>query len=225
MPQLKIHFFGKFRLVHNEREIESLQSAKAKELLCYLLLHRERAHSREILASLLWGDSTTAQSKKYFRQTLWQLQQGLHNLSPDGQSRPLRVDGEYLGLNSDAEFWLDVAVFEKAFGTVRNIAGEEMEEQQAQLLRDAISLYSGDLLEGWFQDWCIFHRERLQNIYLAMLDKLMGYSEFQHDYENGLSFGERWPDSSGPPWRDSPPSRAMISFSRFSLIHCNAARG
>ena len=35
------------------------------------------------------------------------------------------------------------------------------------------SVYRGDLLEGCYQDWCLFERERLQNAYLAMLDKLM----------------------------------------------------
>jgi DNA-binding SARP family transcriptional activator len=190
MFPLKIRLLGKFSLVHNDRELECLASTKAKELLCYLLLHRDRPHSREILASLLWGDCTTAQSRKYFRQTLWQLQQAFHSVSPGGQIRLLHVDGEYLRLDSDAELWLDISVFEKAFSPVRGITGEQVEDQQAQILRNAVSLYSGDLLEGWFQDWCIYHRERLQSIYLAMLDKLMGYCEFQHDYESGISFGE-----------------------------------
>ena len=190
MSPLKIRLLGKFSLLYNDRELECLQSAKAKELFCYLLLHRDRSHSREILASLLWGDCTTVQSKKYFRQTLWQLQQAFHSLSPSSQIRPLQIDGDYLRLHSEAEFWLDVAAFEKAFAPVRGITGEQIGNQQAETLRNAVSLYSGDLLEGWFQDWCIYHRERLQSIYLAMLDKLMEYCEFHHDYENGLSFGE-----------------------------------
>jgi len=65
-----------------------------------------------------------------------------------------------------------------------------MEDQQAQFLRAAVSLYSGDLLEGWFQDWCLYHRERLQSIYLTMLDKLIAFCEFHHEYENGLALGE-----------------------------------
>ena len=112
MSPLKICLFGKFRLLRNDRELECFQSAKAKELFCYLLLHRDRPHSREILASLLWGDCTTVQSKKYFRQTLWQLQQGIHGLPPSAHNCPVQVDGEYLRLDSDGEFWLDVAVFE-----------------------------------------------------------------------------------------------------------------
>lgn len=191
MPPLRICLFGKFTLFHNGCEVDCVQSGRAKELFCYLLLHRDRPHSREILASLFWGDCTTPQSRKYFRQTLWQLQQPFQSLSPGGRILPLRADGEYVRVDSQDEFWLDIAVFEKAFAPIRGITGEQIDGQQAHVLRNAVSLYSGDLLEGWFQDWCLYHRERLQSIYVAMLDKLMGYSEFHHEYENGVSFGER----------------------------------
>jgi hypothetical protein len=40
----------------------------------------------------------------------------------------------------------------------------DLNEAQAQLLKDAVNLYCGDLLEGWYQDWCLFERERLQSI-------------------------------------------------------------
>lgn len=191
MSPLKICLFGKFSLLHNHGELECLQSAKAKELFCYLLLHRDRPHSREVLASLLWGDCTTPQSKKYFRQTLWQLQQSFQNLSPSGPIRPLRVHGEYVQMDAEAELWLDIAVFERAFAPVRGISAEQLGNHQAQVLQDAVVLYKGDLLEGWFQDWCLYHRERLQSMYLAMLDKLTAYCEFHREYEKGLSFGER----------------------------------
>jgi DNA-binding SARP family transcriptional activator len=51
--------------------------------------------------------------------------------------------------------------------------------------------YRGDLLDGWYQDWCLYERERLQHLYLAMLDKLMDHCEVQGAYENGLAFGQQ----------------------------------
>jgi len=47
MSLLKICLLGKFSLFHNDRELD-LQSAKAKELFCYLMLHRDRVHAREV---------------------------------------------------------------------------------------------------------------------------------------------------------------------------------
>lgn len=185
-----IRLFGKFSIQHNDSELESFPSAKAKELFCYLLLHRDRSHSREVLASLLWGDCPTSQSKRYFRQTLWQLQQTLHGHSRGNSTRLLQVDDESLRLDSQPQLWFDVAVFEEAFVPVRGVAGEQVNKEQARALHDAISLYKGDLLEGHYQDWCLFHRERLQNIYISMLDKLMGYSEVHRKFEAGMAYGE-----------------------------------
>jgi DNA-binding SARP family transcriptional activator len=186
----KICLLGKFSIQRNERELESFPSAKAKELFCYLLLHRDRSHSREVLASLLWGDFPTSQSKKYFRQTLWQLQQTLHGHLPRNSTRLLRVDDESVRLDLQPQLWLDLAVFEHASVSLRGIAGEQLNEQQASALHDAVSLYRGDLLEGHYEDWCLYHRERLQSIYTAMLDKLMGYCEVRRKFEAGMAHGE-----------------------------------
>jgi DNA-binding SARP family transcriptional activator len=105
-------------------------------------------------------------------------------------ARLLRVDDESLRLDSQPRLWLDAAVFEQAFLPVQGVAGERINEQQACGLQDAISLYKGDLLEGHYQDWCLYHRERLQNIYIAALDKLMGYCEVHHKFEAGMAYGE-----------------------------------
>jgi len=141
---------------------------------------------------MLWGDRTTTQSKKYFRQTLWQLQQALHAPS-DNLSDPavtLRTDGESVRLECQPHFWLDTAIFEAAFAPVRGMAGEDLDEQKARSLRRAADLYKGELLEGWFQDWCLLHRERLQNAYESILEKLMGYCEKHGDFEGGQGYGE-----------------------------------
>jgi DNA-binding SARP family transcriptional activator len=191
MFPVKVCLFGHFSVLQNDRELKCFPSAKARELFCYLLLHRDRFHCREVLASLLWSDCSESQSRKYFRQTLWQLQQALQVFSPNVQVRGLHVEGNSLKLDADVAFWLDIADFERAFAPVRGIGGEAMNGQQSSTLRNAVALYRGDLLEGCFQDWCLYHRERFQSIYISMLDKLMEYSESHREYESGLSYGER----------------------------------
>lgn len=191
MSPFKVCLFGKFSALRGDQEIECFPCAKAKELFCFLLLHRDRPHPRETLAAVLWGESTTGQSKKYLRQTLWQLQQALRTLADSAYCELLQTDGECVRLDSREDLWLDVRVFELAFAPVQGIAGEHLDDGHAEELRRAVSLYAGSLLEGWYQDWCLYHRERLENNYMAMLDKLMAYSEGHRDYEAGLAFGER----------------------------------
>jgi DNA-binding SARP family transcriptional activator len=99
------------------------------------------------------------------------------------------VEHDWVQLNLHSDVWLDVEVFERASAATQDVPGRLLERRDAVLLHDAILLYKSDLLDGWYQDWCLFERERLQNIYLCMLDKLMSYCEAHADYEAGQRYG------------------------------------
>jgi len=190
MPySLRIRLFGRFSVILNERQVDGLDACKLQELLTYLLLHRSTSHAREMLATLLWGESSTAQSKKYLRQALWQLQSALECRHDTSERRILDVEPEWVSLNRDGDVWIDLEVFENAFGRAREIAGQHLDETVAEALKAAVQLYRGDLLEGCYQDWCVCERERLQSNYLIMLDKLMSYCELKQTYETGLTYG------------------------------------
>ncbi len=62
MQGLSIHLLGKFCVRHDDQVVDGFGASKVQKLFCYLLLHRGRPHPRETLSSLLWSDSTTAQS-------------------------------------------------------------------------------------------------------------------------------------------------------------------
>src|SRR6266487_451744 len=191
MSTIRIYLFGKFCVRHNEQVLDGFDARKVQELFCYLLLHRDHSFPRETLASLLWPDTTTTQSKKNLRQTLWQLQSALGSHNGRVNGRILLVEQDWVQLNSEADIWLDVAVFEQVYNLVQKTPGQELNGSQAQLLQESVQFYQGPLLEGWYQDWCLLERERLQNMYLAMLDKLMSYCEAHHDYETSLLYGMR----------------------------------
>ncbi len=189
MPALYVRLFGRLSVHQGDDSLDGLDARKVQELFCYLLLRREHQHSRETLAGLFWGDSSIAQSKKALRQTLWQLQATLEGPIEPGPESVLCVEPEWIQLNPRADLWLDVAAFERVFALAQSIPGEALDEESARALQDSVQLYRGDLLQGWYQDWCLYERERLQYMYLAMLDKLMGYCEAQHTYEAGIAHG------------------------------------
>jgi DNA-binding SARP family transcriptional activator len=189
MSALSIYLFGKFCVRCGEQVKQGLDACKAQELLSYLLIYRDRPHARETLAGMLWGESSTEKSKKYLRQALWQLQTALDTQGQTGGGHMLVVEHDWVQFNSNADLWLDVARFEEAFALAQGSSGRDMDARQTQAIQLAVQLYKGDLLEGWYQDWCLYERERLQNMYLAMLDKLMSYCEAHHQYEMGLIYG------------------------------------
>jgi DNA-binding SARP family transcriptional activator len=187
MAQLHVSLFGKFCARNGERMLEELNASKVQELFCYLLLNNGRPHHRETLANLLWQEQSAAQSKGYLRRTLWQLQ----NAIPDqpALNSLLRVEDDWIQIDCTPGLWSDVVTFEQAFAGVKGKPGEMLEETAVSTLTEAIQLYQGDLLEGWYQDWCLLERERLQQMLLMMLDKLMAYCESSGDYETGILYG------------------------------------
>ena len=191
MSMLSIQLFGKFCVRRNEQVLEGFEVRKVQELFCYLLLHRDHSLPRETLAGLLWPDTITIQSKKNLRQALWQLQSALGSQTGAMNERILLVEPEWVQLNLEADFWLDVVAFEKTYDLVQKVPGHELDVQRVNALQEAVQLYQGPLLEGWYQDWCLLERERLQNMYLSLLDKLMSYCEACHDYETSLLYGMR----------------------------------
>lgn len=191
MSDLRIRLFSRFSVELDGQPLEGLEVRKVQELFSYLLIHRDRPHSRETLAGILWDAQSTAQSKKYLRQALWQLQNSLQSLEENSTEPILIVEPEWLRINSNASIQLDIDELETAFISSHGIRGRELAASQIDILETATQFYKDDLLLGWYQDWCIFERERLQNMYIAILDKLMGYFEAHGYYEDGIAYGTR----------------------------------
>ena len=191
MPNLTIRLFGKFSAELDGQRLTGLDGGKLQDLFCYLLLNRRRPLSREILASLLWGDSPTAQSKKYLRQALWQLQNVIGLSERKLNNRLLVIDADWVNVNTQADYWFDVSEFERSFGEAQGAKGQHLEPDVAERIARAVDLYRGELMEGCYDEWCLVERERLQNMYLMMLDKLMVYAETAQQFDAGIDYGAR----------------------------------
>lgn len=189
MPTLHFRVLGRLQVYCSDAPLQTPDSRKACELLCYLLLYRDRPHHREKLAELLWENGSAAQSKKYLRQALWQIQSAFDGHLTGLRQGLLSADPAWVQFNPEIDYILDVAEFESAWESVSDIPGHLLTPAQGQSLQSATALYQGDLLEGWYQDWCLFERVRLQGLYMAMLEKLMRYCEAQGEYAEGCRYG------------------------------------
>lgn len=189
MAVLRVSLLGRLQIQCDGCVLDDLDSRKAQELFCYLLVHRHRSHAREALASFLWADVSTSNSRKYLRQAIWQLQHVLQRHLGRESEQVVQVEAEWIGIHPDADVWVDVAQLEKAYADTQMVYGDQLDAGQVRAVEAAVQLYQGDLLEGWYQDWCIYERERCQRVYLILLDKLLAYFTAVAAYEAGLRYG------------------------------------
>jgi DNA-binding SARP family transcriptional activator len=148
-----------------------------QSLLAWLLLHRRKTHARETLAGLFWGEQTEARARSCLSTALWRLRQVLE---PGGVQRGtyLITRPDAVGFNCESDFWLDVAAFEE--GVERHLPASAPVDRALDWSRaeDAVACYTGDLLEGFYDDWALRERERLRVLYLDCLGTLLRcYSE------------------------------------------------
>jgi DNA-binding SARP family transcriptional activator len=150
MSSLNVRLFGKLTVTAQPDAVVHLEGSKVQELFSYLLLHRNRPHARESLATLLWCDASATQAKSYLRKTLWQLQSELEGFIASVLPNLLQVDGEWVQLNTGDWLWLDVAQFEQAFAKVQDTPGHAWNAAIAQQVSGAAALYRSDLLPGCY---------------------------------------------------------------------------
>ena len=191
MAKICLSLFGRFAAEVNGAHPLKIESQKAQELLCYLLLFCQRPHAREVVAGTFWANNSTEQAKSYLRRTLWQLQTALESERVLADNPLLLIEPDWLQLNPRAALWLDVAVLENAYASAEGIPGQQLDSATIEGLSTAVELYQGNLLEGWYYNWCVFERERLLHIYLLLLDKLISYCEAHGQYELGIEYGLR----------------------------------
>lgn len=188
MAEFRVRLFGKFSVERGGRIIEGIQARKVQELFGYLLISRNHLQPREVICEVLWENRPRSKSKKYLRQALWRLQSGLNDAA-NSHKLEILADSNWIQISPSASFWLDIAEFEHIFNTFNDKDPGDLTLKDFGTVRSAINLYRGDLLEGWYQDWCLFERERFQIMHLMLLDKLVQYCEIHGHYTVGLAYG------------------------------------
>lgn len=190
MAELCVRLFGRMLVQYCGATIAGFEHRKVQELLCYLVLNHQQIHAREVLATLLWCDSPTAQARKQLRHTLWQLQTALDQAGTAGKAL-LLVEPEWVQVKITPLVWVDALDFGAADARVKDTAPAQLSAADAQLLDQSVRLYQGDLLEGCYQEWCLYEREREVMRLLGMLDRLVQHCLAHGRYEAGVGYGER----------------------------------
>lgn len=190
MMGLRFYLFGNLRIVRmDDRDEEVTVPPSVQSLLAYLLLHRQRSHRREILAGVFWGEHDETSARRCLNTALWRLRRELHIDEEAGAVRTL-PSGEVV-VEPPGNCWLDVAAFEEQMSAALSVPGPQMTPSSANALEAAVELYTGELLEGFYDDWVLGERERLRLLSIKGLARLVHYYRRYGPYHRGLDYAQR----------------------------------
>lgn len=165
---VKLFLLGPFRAERAGQRVTDFKSNKVRALLIYLAIERDTIHHRDVLATLLWPESSHSNALALLRDVLSNLRLVLGDR--DAETPIIQVQADTLQITppnlKEAMLWLDTA----AFSTLTTKAADE------EALEQAVSLYRGDFLEGFtlahnpeFEAWTLLQRENFRR---KMLDTL-----------------------------------------------------
>lgn len=178
---LQFFLLGAPKLLRNGNPVGGFITRKAEALLYYLIV-TERAHTRSAVAALLWPDMPEQNARKNLRDVIASLRKIVGDL--------LLFSNQTLALNPEYAYWADVAVVSKVLSDSKSAVLDD--------LREAIGLYHGEFLEGFFllnaapfDEWVRQKREEYHIFVLNGLHVLADRYLAANEWDAGLTATRR----------------------------------
>ena len=170
MPTLQMALLGPMDIRFDGQQLRKPPTLKSRSLLAYLVLHRDRPQPRERLIDLFWGDRPERRARRSLTTALWHIRRCL----PDEEL--ILSELNTVQFDPGGELWLDVDEFQA-----------QASRPDIPSLQSAVALYRGDLMDGFYDDWILTERYRLEHLFSEALTRLMNAQEKRGDHEAALS--------------------------------------
>ena len=174
MSTLRVSLLGPLEIRDGDQPLLKPPTLKSQSLLAYLVLHRDRPQPRERLAGLFWGERPEHKARRSLTTALWHIRRCLP------RDDLLLSDAQSVQFDPQAELWLDAAAFVSLASS-----------PDPARLHAAVALYRGELMDGFYDDWVLNERYRLQTLYGEVLARLMSVLEAQGAYDEVLVWAQR----------------------------------
>jgi DNA-binding SARP family transcriptional activator len=191
MRTLQIMLLGNVRVTGSGLSSAVRLTPIIQNLLAYLLLYRQRCHPREVLTELFWPEYDPEKARRCLNTALWRLRRLLEPPGGCQETYLITTPAGHVGFNGDSNYWLDVEAFEQPVSRIQTRSVLALETADARAIEHALPLYTGELLEGFYNDWVLHERERLRALHLDYLARLMHYYRDQGDYIQSLDYGRQ----------------------------------
>ena len=153
---LRLYTLGAFEIRQQDGEaLPKPATLKSQSLLAYLACHPTHPHPRDHLTGMFWGDRPERKARRSLSTALWHIRRCL----PDDAT--ILSDVTTVQFNPDAPFWLDARAFDGY-----------AEHDDIVNLQAAAALYQGHFLDGFYDDWILTERYRLESVFANVLARL-----------------------------------------------------
>ena len=174
---LEARLIGTFDVKYDGKPV-IISSRAAQSLFAYLILSAGTLHRREKLAGMFWPDTSEAKARAYLRHEIWRIRKVL---APKPKDNYLLADDINISFNASAECWLDAAI-------LANIG----EHETADELMKALSVFRGELLPGFYEDWVVLERAHLQAVYEQKMGRLLKLLDSEERWNDLVQWAENW---------------------------------
>jgi len=174
---LEVRLIGTFAIQQDAREVV-FSSRAAQSLFAYLIFTAGAQHRREKLAGMFWPEAMEEKARAYLRYELWRIRKALTKYSTFPY---ILADDICICFNPESDYWLDVT-------RIKNIS----ERASVTEMMDALSLYRGELLPGFYEEWITLEREYFRASYEHKLERLLQMLDASKDWHAILEWAERW---------------------------------
>lgn len=173
---LTVQTLGAFRLQVGDKPVE-IPLRRAQSLLIFLVVHRGVAFRREKLAGMFWPDLPEETARNNLRHALWRIRKAIER-----DVAYLLADDISVSFDAHADARLDATEFEK----------EPVEGGSASRQIEALRLYQGEFLPGFYEDWVVLERERLEAVLHRRMGSLLQGLRADGRWDEVMIWAERW---------------------------------
>lgn len=151
---------------------------KRKLILCYLLLERNKQLGKDKIIDIFYPETSLENADNLFHQSVSNIRTALktepaaaHDTKAEKTDGGFIIyEGKTLKLNPDCTYYSDIAEFDLL---IEQSLNTESSSEKVRLLKTAIMLYKGEVLEGHYEPWCESLRNEYHNKFIKSFEQLL----------------------------------------------------
>jgi len=157
-------FFGVPRLYINGRQVKDgeWKTNKAKKLLFYLLLNKDKEINQDNLIEIFWKKSGLKQGYDSLRKAVYHIRQTLNGYNIED---PVLVHSGFYQISPDLYIISDIDDFEDLKKEL------EIEKKKGMKYKGLLNIYKNGFATGWYDNWAIEKADKYRQMFEAVMNR------------------------------------------------------